>query len=593
MHAQRSGLGRSLSRRTYWAIAFLVTILAAVGFGPMVAPAGAAAPEKTDIMFIFDTSGSMGGVLNEAKTEIEKVIKETSAIIPNVAYGVANVEDLPGYENGMLSETKKENEYEEDFEKPWHLWQTLTPEQAKVEEAINKLSLLSTEGGPAHAGGDGPEAYGRALWETDTNPQVSWRPGARHEIVLIADNVPHTPNLNEGIPAELQFTEPGNDGFETWPNTGEELGGKWGIPDTQWKEGESLEFHKTLEKLALDGKPLAMVNYFHTGENEKSNYIHYWEYWSAQTGGQALEAKEGLSEFGSKLITIIKESTGRALPACPTGYEPRVGEEACVPVPPKPASHPTVTQVICNLVIATATDTCTATVGDAATSGATNPTGTVTFASKSGGVFIAGNTCNLTNTPLSGNTSSCSVQFLPPTTPSTLPAITAMYSGDSTHNSSSGSTHYGAADELITLVDLSEAGTIKPGGTVEVPITCGFPCATGGELLSGPGGLAGLASFTPGQPAVLAYSASGHGKKKHKKKPVLLGKGTLKLTKAGKGTLVIKLTSKAKRALSHIGKRGVRVTLKVTIETSNGTLVGTRTESLTLHKATKRHKHKK
>ncbi len=433
----------------------------------------------------------------------------------------------------------------------------------------------------AHGGGDGPEAYGRALWETDTNPQVNWRPGARHEIVMIADQVPHTPNVNEGIPEGFWFENP----FDT----GEELPGKWGIPDTQWKEGESLEFHKTLEKLAVDGKPLAMVDY----KDTEGDFIHYWEYWAAQSGGQALEAQAEGKEFGSKLIAIVKEATGRALPPCPTGYEPRVGEEACVPVPPKPASHPTVTQVICNLVIATATDTCTATVGDAASAGATNPTGTVTFTSKSGGVFIAGNTCNLTNTPLSGNTSSCSVQFLPPTTASTLPAITATYSGDSTHNSSSGSTHYGAADELITLVDLSEGGTIKPGGTVEVPITCGFPCTTGGALLSGPGGLAGLASFTPGQQAVLAYSASGHGKKKQKKKPVLLGRGTLKLTKAGKGTLVIKLTSKAKRALSHVGRGGVRVTLEVTVETAYGTLVGTKTESLTLHKTTKHHKHKK
>ncbi len=84
----------------------------------------------------------------------------------------------------------------------------------------------------AHAGGDLPEAYGRALWETATNSLIGWRPGARHEIVLIADNVPHTPNVNEGIPSEFQFTEPFNDGEEAWPDTGEELPGMWGIPGT-------------------------------------------------------------------------------------------------------------------------------------------------------------------------------------------------------------------------------------------------------------------------------------------------------------------------------------------------------------------------
>jgi hypothetical protein len=282
-------------------------------------------------MFVFDTSGSMGGVLDEAKTEIEKVIAETSASIPDAAFGVANVEDVPGNESTeSLTETLTEEEYAANDEKPWRLDQPVTTEQSKVLTAINGLTVGSTgDGGtPGGDGGDGPEAYGRALWETDTNPSVEWRSGARHEIVLIADQVPHTPNVNEGIAEQFWLSNP----FDT----GEEPGGKFGIPDTQWKEGESLEFHKTLEKLAVDGKPLAMVDY-HDTEGE---FIHYWEYWAAQTGGQALEAQAGGNEFGSKLVSIVKEATGRALPPCPTGYEPRTGEEACVAVPIVVASKP-------------------------------------------------------------------------------------------------------------------------------------------------------------------------------------------------------------------------------------------------------------
>jgi hypothetical protein len=244
---------------------------------------------------------------------------------------------VPGYYGGEEEFTPQSEEtYEASTEKPWHLWQALTTEVPKVETAIEGLSGEEV----AHDGGDLPEAYGRALWETDTNPQVGWREGARHEIVLIADNVPHTPNVNLGIPEQFWLADP----FDT----GEEPGGKFGIPDTQWTPGQSLEFHSTLEKLALDGKPLAMVDYFHTGESEEENYVHYWEYWAAQTGGQAIQAVEGQSEeFSAKLDTIIKESTGKSLPACPTGYEPRVGEGACVPVPivvaptpPPPSSTP-------------------------------------------------------------------------------------------------------------------------------------------------------------------------------------------------------------------------------------------------------------
>src|ERR1700684_2855719 len=101
MNALRSWLHRSLSRRTCSLLGASTTLLA-IGFGPSVTPAGAAVapPAKTDIMFVFDTSGSMGGVLDEAKTEIEKVISETSASIPNTAFGVANVEDVPGNDSG-------------------------------------------------------------------------------------------------------------------------------------------------------------------------------------------------------------------------------------------------------------------------------------------------------------------------------------------------------------------------------------------------------------------------------------------------------------------------------------------------------------
>lgn len=322
--------GFGLSRRICCLVAATVALLA-VGLVREAAPAEAT-PEKTDVVFIFDTSGSMSGVLQEATEGIKKVIEETRASLgPNTAYGVADVEDVPGYESGDTEFTPEpEAVYEASKEKAWHLWQPLTTEVPKVEEAIGNLTGEEVE----HYGGDGPEAYGRALWETDTNPQVGWREGARHEIVLIADNVPHTPNVNEGIPPQFWVENP----FDT----GEEPGGRFGIPDTQWVPGDSLEFHKTLEMLDLDGKPLAMVDYFHTGELESENYIHYWEYWAKQTGGAALQAVEGgKEEFSSKLVSIIKETTGLALLPCPTGYEPRVGEGSCVKVVPPPAPTPT------------------------------------------------------------------------------------------------------------------------------------------------------------------------------------------------------------------------------------------------------------
>jgi hypothetical protein len=302
-------------RRVRLLVSCLLAI-AAFGLCRAPEPAAAAAAEKTDVMFVFDTSGSMSGVLGEAKEEIANVIEHISATVPNAAFGMANVEDYPGYFEGDLTETKSEAQYEEDLEKPWRLDQSITTEQSKVLAAIEALS----GSGVAHYGGDAPEAYGRALWETDTNPQVGWRAGARHEIVLIADQVPHTPNVNEGIPEE--------DWLENPFDTDTELPGKWGIPGTAWQSGDNTEFQADLQQLVHDGKPLEMVDYHDT----EGDYVHYWEHWAGETGGQAIEAQEGGKELSSKLITQIEAGANATLPGCPAGESRGSGEE-CVSVP--------------------------------------------------------------------------------------------------------------------------------------------------------------------------------------------------------------------------------------------------------------------
>ena len=92
-----------------WGIGWRGRILALIGVSVLalaislmvsVARAGATVPKETDIMIIFDTSGSMEGVLDEAKEEIKTLVANTEASLPNVEFGVANVEDIPGYDGG-------------------------------------------------------------------------------------------------------------------------------------------------------------------------------------------------------------------------------------------------------------------------------------------------------------------------------------------------------------------------------------------------------------------------------------------------------------------------------------------------------------
>jgi hypothetical protein len=281
-----TGVGQGHRRLMVVLFAFVATTAALWGGTPGVSRAAT----PTDIMFVFDTSGSMSGVIEEATAEIQAVMARVDATVPEVDYGLAEVRDYGGstYDEGL-----EEGEGAEDL--PWKLVTPITANHALVSDYIGTLN--------AHGGGDAPEAYGRALYEADTNPNVGWRPGARHAIVLIADEVPHSPDVDAGIPEPL-WLEPA-----PW-YTGEELPGTWGIPGTQLPVGHGLEFLQVLGQLAGDGKPLEMVDYHETGPN----YIHYWEYWAGLAGGQALEAGVGTKELAGKLLSLIE----RAGPPCAT-----------------------------------------------------------------------------------------------------------------------------------------------------------------------------------------------------------------------------------------------------------------------------------
>jgi hypothetical protein len=256
-------------------------------------------------------------------------------------------------------------------------------------------------------------------------------------------------------------------------------------------------------------------------------------------------------------------------------------------------SHGSSTSVSCDLIVATASDTCTATVTDVDVPSAITPTGSVSFASANGGVFNDGNTCSLVATPGSPDAASCSVQFLPPSTASTAPAITATYGGDSHHSGSSGHTFYASAAELSGDIEVSSDATSNENGTVTVPIDCGFPCSTTGTL-SGPDDPgAGMASFSGlGNGTATIAKAKKPGKKKKTAKPVVFGTGSLTLSKPGKGTLTIKLNGKAKLAFKKAKGKSIKATLEVTVKTANGTLVKTEKLTITIRPAKKQPKKK-
>jgi hypothetical protein len=108
------------------------------------------------------------------------------------------------------------------------------------------------------------------------------------------------------------------------------------------------------------------------------------------------------------------------------------------PKPQAPAAgkvRPSATTIACNFIVATATDTCVATVQDAGASGRSTPSGSVSWTSTGGGSFTTGSSCSLAPSQVNGvttvGTASCVVQFTPPATTSST--VTATYIGGPKH----------------------------------------------------------------------------------------------------------------------------------------------------------------
>jgi len=124
-----------------------------------------AATIQGDVLFLFDTTGSMKDVLSAAQNTAE-VILTTLADQCNPGFAVAQYRDWPP----------------EDV-LPWDLVQDVTLDRSLVIRAINSLY--------ADGGGDPPESVG---WALHQSLGIGWRPGSVRVVVLIGDSPPHDPD---------------------------------------------------------------------------------------------------------------------------------------------------------------------------------------------------------------------------------------------------------------------------------------------------------------------------------------------------------------------------------------------------------------
>ncbi len=215
--------------------------------------------------------------------------------------------------------------------------------------------------------------------------------------------------------------------------------------------------HITLKEgsyTAYDTLHLSTLSSGHVGGNGTFNSIEFSEtgagYWAEQNQLPGEETSKKAKEEAEK----------------------KAKEEA-----EKSAKRPTATTVTCNYEFATSENTCVAAVGDAGAGTPITPTGSVTFTSTSGA--FSGASCSLAPTSGSPSVGSCTLVYQ--TANSSLPEITASYSGDARHTASSGRTQF------LGMGTGEGTEEVPPGEPGQYPneITLGLEVPTNGTTVEG------------------------------------------------------------------------------------------------------------
>ena len=146
--------------------------------GSIAVPAGGSAqvqqtytvpvkPASADIEIAFDTTGSMGPSIANAKAEAAAIVSDVQAAIPDSQFAIVQFRDV-----GDSPEYAVE--------------QSMTSSASAVQAAIDGLA--------AGGGGDNPEAYNRVFHESYTplnGGDIGWRTGTRKFVIVIGDAEPH------------------------------------------------------------------------------------------------------------------------------------------------------------------------------------------------------------------------------------------------------------------------------------------------------------------------------------------------------------------------------------------------------------------
>lgn len=133
---------------------------------------------SVDISFVIDTTGSMGSAINSVKEAATSLVDAVNARAASARFSLVDYRDFP-----------ERTGFAGDY--PAKLQQDFTSDPATINAAIQGLALGS--------GGDTPETMFSGI---DRAFDLSWRPGVKKLVVVLADAPPLSPEPVTGLTAD-------------------------------------------------------------------------------------------------------------------------------------------------------------------------------------------------------------------------------------------------------------------------------------------------------------------------------------------------------------------------------------------------------